>query len=104
MLGVFIFVKNNKDKFDFNGLDNGIPVHKYSKEFKELGGHGNHPKYSELTKERILEIKKNSRISGEFDQDLFEKNLLKHISDTRENIIMQVIDDSKKINDLIFSK
>ncbi|POR19882.1 hypothetical protein BWK58_14220 [Flavobacterium columnare] len=26
MLGVFIFVKNNKDKFDFNGLENGIPT------------------------------------------------------------------------------
>jgi hypothetical protein len=99
-----IFVKNNTNKFDFNGLDNGIPIHKYSKEFKELGGHGNHKEYNRLTKKKILDIKEKSRINKKYNQDLFEKNLLKHINDTREDITKQVIDESKKVNDLIFTK
>ena len=98
-----IFVKNNKDKFDFNGLDNGIPVHKYSKEFKDLGGHGNHPDYSKLTKKRIEEIRENSFIDGDFNQKIFEAKLFKHINDTRNDIVKQVIEESKKINNLIFS-
>lgn len=100
-----IFVKNNTNKFDFNGLDNGIPIHKYSKEFKELGGHGNHPDYSKLTKKKILQIKEYSlNRHRKYDQYLFEENLLQHINDTREDITKQVIDESKKINDLIFTK
>ncbi|QYS85543.1 hypothetical protein JJC03_09995 [Flavobacterium oreochromis] len=104
MLGVFIFVKNNKDKFDFNGLDNGIPVHKYSKEFEDLGGHGNHPDYSKLTKAKIKEIKEVSLDKNrQFSQSLFDKNLLNHINRTRQQIIQEVIEDSKKINNLIFN-
>lgn len=99
-----IFVKNNTNKFDFNGLDNGIPIHKYSKEFKELGGHGSHKKYNELTKEKILDIKEKSYRKGIYDQDLFEENLLQHINDTRQDITKQVIEESKKVNDLIFTK
>lgn len=99
-----IFVKNNTDKFDFNGLDNGIPIHKYSKQFKELGGHGNHPNYSDLSKKTIQEIKKDSYYKGEFRQSIFDKKLINHINKTRNEIIQQVATESKKINDLIFKK
>ncbi|QYS85535.1 hypothetical protein JJC03_09950 [Flavobacterium oreochromis] len=99
MLGVFIFVK--KYKFDFNGLDNGIPVHKYSKEFKELGGHGNHLDYNDISKLEILEIKKHSLDeNGMFSQVIFDKKLMNHINKTREGIIQQVIKENKKVNDL----
>ncbi|KFF06426.1 AHH domain-containing protein [Flavobacterium reichenbachii] len=92
------FVSRNKENFDFNGLDNGIPVHKLDAGFSELGGHSNHKKYNNLSRKKIKEIVKDSEIDGVFRQSLFDKKLSNYINSTREKIINEVITDSKKIN------
>jgi len=94
------FVSRNKEIFDFNGLDNGIPVHKFDSDYPLLGGHSTHPAYSDLSKEKILEIIEKSKNKGILNNDLFDENLLNYINETREKIIDEVIADSKKINDL----
>jgi hypothetical protein len=94
------FVSRNKENFDFNGIDNGIPVHKLDAKYPELGGHSSHPEYNNLSREKIVEIKAKSTIKGTFYQDIFDKKLLDHINDTREKIINEVIAESKKINHL----
>lgn len=95
------FVSRNKENFDFNGLDNGIPVHKLDADFPELGGHSSHKKYNNLSKKRILDIKDQSLDEyGLFDQNLFDKKLSNYINKTREKIITEVIEESKKINNL----
>lgn len=92
------FVSRNKENFDFNGLDNGIPVHKFDSDYPKMGGHASHPAYNKLSKEKIKEIVTDSEIDGIFRQSLFDKKLSNYINATRQKIIDEVITESKKIN------
>ena len=57
-----------------------------------------------MSKKTIQEIKKDSYYKGEFRQSIFDRKLMNHINKTRNEIIQQVVTESKKINDLIFKK
>ena len=99
------FLKPNESTFDFSGLDNGIPVHKYMDDYPEFGGHANHKfGYNDEMEKKILKILKNPEIdelTGMINYKRLDKEIIKIIEETRTQIIKDVIKESKKIKDIL---
>lgn len=55
---VLLWAEKNNKKFDFNSIDNGIPLQK-KKAAIDLNGHTNHPKYDEVIANKIEDIVNN---------------------------------------------
>jgi hypothetical protein len=53
-----------QDKFDFNSIDNGIPLQKKSLKY-DVSGHANHPQYDDVMRKRIGEIMEDVNFSDE---------------------------------------
>lgn len=93
---VFLWAEQNGKKFDFNSVDNGIPLQK-KKAAIELNGHTNHPAYDrEITK-------KIDNIVNDTDLDSAEKfeeiqNLIKNTKQKLEN---EVLLGDKDVNQII---
>ena len=52
---LLLWAEKNGKKFDFNGLDNAIPLQKKRLKY-EISGHANHPDYDNAIDEKITEI------------------------------------------------
>ena len=52
---LLLWAEKNGKKFDFNGLDNAIPLQKKRLKY-EISGHANHPDYDINLDEKITEI------------------------------------------------
>ena len=52
---LLLWAEKNGKKFDFNGLDNAIPLQKKRLKY-EISGHANHPDYDKAIDKKITEI------------------------------------------------
>ena len=93
---VFLWAEQNGKKFDFNSIDNGIPLQK-KKAAIELNGHTNHPKYDAAITEKISEIASNDNYSQarKFDE------IKKLISNTKNKLEQEVLLGNKDVNEII---
>ena len=80
------FLHRNKDTFDFNGPDNGVPVHKFNKQLETAGGHGNHPDYSKMIRDKILKAQKEAESLEDLDDEIYDI-----IKDARKAIEEKVV-------------
>ena len=92
---VLLWAEKNGKRFDFNSIDNGIPLQKKRIKY-EQSGHANHPKYDEVMTEKLLKITE-SPLSEEkkFDaiKDIIEK--------TKNKLEQDVLLGNKDVNQII---
>lgn len=94
------FLHRTKDTFDFNGPDNGVPVHKFSKQLESAGGHGNHPDHSKTIRDKILKDQNEADSLQDLDDKIYDI-----IKSARKEIKEKVVgtgETATKINDLKF--
>jgi hypothetical protein len=85
----------NKFNFDFNGVDNAIPLQKKSLKFDRTG-HANHPQY-----DRLMEQKINNILLEVVDgNDAFEK-IKELIGNTKKKLETDVLLGDKNVNSII---
>ena len=94
------FLHRNKDKFDFNGPDNGVPVHKFNKQLETAGGHGNHPDYSKMIRDKILKAQKEAESLEGLDDEIYD--IIKNARNTIKEKVVSTGETAAKINDLTF--
>jgi hypothetical protein len=84
-----------QDRFDFNSIDNAIPLPKKSVRF-DVSGHANHPLYDRNMREKIVDIVNNNRLN---DERKFEgiKNI---INETKSKLEMDILLGDKDVNSL----
>lgn len=76
---LLLWAEKNGKKFDFNGLDNAIPLQKKRLKY-EISGHANHPDYDKAIDKKITEIItsrrniNNSEKAFEEIQELIQKS------------------------------
>jgi hypothetical protein len=83
-----------QDRFDFNSIDNAIPLQKKSIKY-DISGHANHPKYDDIIRTRIDNIFENAID----DNDAFEK-LREFTTDLKNKLESEVLLGNKNVNDL----
>jgi A nuclease family of the HNH/ENDO VII superfamily with conserved AHH len=66
---VLLWAEKNDKKFDFNSIDNGIPLQK-KKAAIDLNGHANHPEYDKAITKKVTEICNDINLddSGKFEE------------------------------------
>jgi hypothetical protein len=84
-----------QDRFDFNGIDNAIPLPKKSMKYEQTG-HANHPKYDDVITTKIDNIFENSID----DNDAFE-NIKKSVIDIRKKLENDVLLGNRDVNNLM---
>lgn len=84
------------EKFDFNGIDNGIPLQKKKAKI-DLNGHTNHPKYDVAITDKINTIL-NNPILDDLDKFNEIQSLIKSIKDKLEK---EVLLGTKDVNQII---
>ncbi len=105
------FLHRNKDTFDFNGPDNGVPIHKFQKIKKNgstikddlfsVGGHGNHLDYTERMAQRILEAKNRFKDNTDgLDQEIYD--IIKEVRSEIKKKVVSTGETAEKVNDIIF--
>jgi A nuclease family of the HNH/ENDO VII superfamily with conserved AHH/Fibronectin type III domain len=81
---VLLWAEKNGEKFDFNSIDNGIPLQKKKAKI-DFNGHANHPEYDKVITEKVLKITESKVLdnSEKFDviKNLIEKAKTKLESD-----------------------
>ncbi len=93
---VLLWAEQNGKKFDFNSIDNGIPLQK-KKAAIELNGHTNHPKYDAALTQKLQTITESTILNNE---EKFEaiKNL---IGNTKNKLENEVLLGNKDVNQII---
>jgi flagellar basal body-associated protein FliL len=84
-----------QDRFDFNSIDNAIPLQKKSIKY-DISGHANHPKYDSNITDKIRNIFEQSSS----DEIIFNRinNL---INDIKNKLESDVLLGNKNVNDII---
>jgi hypothetical protein len=98
-------LENNKEpqrilekfNFDFNGMDNAIPLQKKNVNIDVKTGHANHPQYDDAIKKQIEEIMQNPRID---DAGKFEK-VKELINNAKSKLENDVLLGNKDVNSII---
>ncbi|MDR3140741.1 MAG: AHH domain-containing protein, partial [Tannerellaceae bacterium] len=85
-----------QDRFDFNGIDNAIPLQKKSIRF-DVSGHANHPKYDAVIREQIEDIFEDTTLddSGRFEE------IREFINATKSRLENEVLLGNRNVNDII---
>lgn len=83
-------------EFDFNGLDNGIPLQKKSIR-NEITGHANHPNYDDAIAEKLNEILENET----FNEVRKFREVQKLINTTKQKLEVEVLLGNKDVNQII---
>ncbi|MFH6989227.1 AHH domain-containing protein [Flavobacterium collinsii] len=93
---LLFWAEKNGKKFEFNGLDNSIPIQKKKAKI-DLNGHTNHPAYDRAIEQKIDEICSDPNLDnvGKFEeiQDL--------INDTKIKLENEVLLGNKDVNQII---
>lgn len=85
----------NKFDFDFNGIENGIPLQKKNIKF-DIDGHASHPRYDDSIANTIEKI-----ASSDLDDlSKFEKVKVL-IESAKSKLEVEVLLGSKNVNDII---
>lgn len=92
---LLLWAKKNGKDFDFNSIDNGIPLQKKSIKF-EQSGHANHPKYDEAITEKINDILEKAPS----EEKAFER-IQNLISDTKGKLEADVLLGNKDVNQIV---
>lgn len=92
---LLLWAEQNGKKFDFNGLDNGIPLQKKRLKY-EITGHANHPKYDKAIIPKIKNIT-NSNLTNEKKLEIIQDI----ISKTKIKLENEVLLGTKEVNDII---
>jgi len=93
---LLFWAENNGKKFEFNGLDNAIPIQKKKAKI-ELNGHTNHPAYDKAIQQKLDEILENETYS-----ELRKFNeVQKLINSTKQKLETDVLLGSKDVNQII---
>jgi len=93
---ILFWAKKNGKEFDFNGIDNGIPLQKKIAAI-ELKGHANHPNYDDAMVVKLEKITESKAFDNEGKFDLI-KDL---IEETKNKLEKEVLLGSKDVNQLI---
>ena len=90
-----LFGANQQGKrFNFNGIDNGIPLQKKKAKI-DLNGHTNHPKYDIAITDKINDILTNAKN----EQDAFNK-IINLINDTKNKLERDVLLGDMDVNQI----
>ena len=92
---LLLWAKKNGKDFDFNSIDNGIPLQKKSIKF-EQSGHANHPKYDNAITEKINDILEKAPS----EEKAFER-IQNLISDTKGKLEADVLLGTKDVNQIV---
>ena len=93
---LLLWAEKNGKKFDFNGLDNAIPLQKKRLKY-EISGHANHPKYDKAIIERV-----NIILSNESYSELRKFNEIQTlIKNGKEKLETNVLLGTKNVNDIV---
>ena len=93
---LLLWAEKNGKKFDFNGLDNAIPLQKKRLKY-EISGHANHPNYDKPIIERV-----NIILSNESYSELRKFNEIQTlIKNGKEKLETNVLLGTKNVNDII---
>jgi hypothetical protein len=90
------WAKENGKSFDFNGIDNGIPLPKKSIKFDQ-SGHANHPQYDNYIREHIEDIVSDNKASN---NEKFT-NTLDFISNTKDKLRTSVLLGNNDVNNIM---
>ncbi|RYJ38167.1 Fibronectin type III domain protein [Flavobacterium anhuiense] len=93
---LLFWAENNGKKFEFNGLDNAIPIQKKKAKI-ELNGHTNHPAYDKAIQEKLDEILDNETYS---ELRKFTE-VQKLINSTKQKLENEVLLGTKDVNQII---
>jgi hypothetical protein len=93
---LLLWAKKNGKDFDFNSIDNGIPLQKKSSKFDQ-SGHANHPDYDKKIGKKINEIMGDDNL--DLDGKLDEINDL--IYNTKQKLEKEVLLGNKDVNHII---
>jgi hypothetical protein len=83
-------------RFDFNGIDNGIPLPKRRLRFDQ-SGHGNHPDYDRLMGRRVGDIMRR----GDWNDAQKFEEIQNLIRNTRQRLELDVLLGNSNVNDII---
>ena len=95
---LLLWAEKNGKKFDFNGLDNAIPLQKKRLKY-EISGHANHPDYDINLDEKITEIITSPRNLNKPEKAFEEIQEL--IKNTKNKLEKEVLLGNKDVNDII---
>ena len=93
---LLLWAEKNGKKFDFNGLDNAIPLQKKRLKY-EISGHANHPNYDINLDEKITEIINDSNGDNMLALDRIKKLIQK----SKDKLEKEVLLGNKDVNDII---
>ncbi|MDY3548975.1 AHH domain-containing protein, partial [Riemerella anatipestifer] len=92
---VLLWAEQNGKKFDFNSIDNGIPLQK-KKAAIELNGHTNHPKYDDAITEKLQKI-----TSSSLSEEKKFESIKSLIEKTKNKLENEVLLGSKDVNQIV---
>ncbi|MFK8296568.1 AHH domain-containing protein [Capnocytophaga canimorsus] len=93
---LFLWAEQNGKKFDFNGLDNGIPLQKKRLKYG-VNGHAKHPDYDKVITEKVNTILKNES----FSEVRKFKEIEMLIKKGKEKLETNVLLGTKDVNEII---
>ncbi|WP_047789797.1 AHH domain-containing protein [Tenacibaculum mesophilum] len=91
---LLFWANQQEKKFNFNGIDNGIPLQKKKAKI-DLNGHTNHPKYDIAITDKINDILTNAKN----EQDAFNK-IINLINDTKNKLERDVLLGDMDVNQI----
>ncbi|WP_163445095.1 AHH domain-containing protein [Flavobacterium columnare] len=93
---LLFWAENNGKSFEFNGLDNAMPLQK-KKAAIDLNGHTNHPKY-----DQAMTVKLNEILGNDSYSEIRKFNEIKKlINNTKMKLENDVLLGSKDVNEII---
>ncbi len=93
---LLLWAEKNGKKFDFNGLDNAIPLQKKRLKY-EISGHANHPDYDINLDEKITIIINNANGNNMLAFDRIKKLIQK----SKDKLEKEVLLGNKDVNDIV---
>ena len=93
---LLLWAEKNGKKFDFNGLDNAIPLQKKRLKY-EISGHANHPDYDKAIIDKIKNITNSKILKNEEKLDAIQNIIDK----TKIKLEKEVLLGNKDVNDII---
>ena len=93
---LLLWAEKNGKKFDFNGLDNAIPLQKKRLKY-EISGHANHPNYDINLDEKITIIINNANGNNMLAFDRIKKLIQK----SKDKLEKEVLLGNKDVNDIV---
>ncbi|WP_281324514.1 AHH domain-containing protein [Flavobacterium sp. IMCC34518] len=93
---LLLWAQKEDKVFDFNSIDNGIPLQKKSLKFEKTG-HANHPDYDKVIDNKIKDIMSNDILD---EGEKFEE-VQKLINNTKQKLEKDVLLGNKDVNQIL---